>query len=106
MQLLASDPDFAQFRSEGNITVHIATVGFQSTVAKSITAVPSRIALLEPAGDSGDTSDGQLYLSILVRYLESAGLNFADAGGTPSAPGRSTTSSRSPISSPIIMEAI
>ena len=86
MQLLASDPDFQQFRTEGNITLHIATEGFQSTVAKSIDAVPSRIALLTPAND-GSNGMGSTY-QILVRYLESAGLNFSGAGGTPSAPGQ------------------
>ncbi len=81
MQLLKNDPDFAQFRSAGTITVHVATVGFQSAVAKSIDVVPSRVALLAPAG--GNTS----YEQILINYLDSAGLNFSGASGTPSAPG-------------------
>lgn len=81
MQLLATDPDFAQFRSAANITVHIANRDFSTAVAKSISAVPSRIALLVPANDNNSNSD------ILVRYLTSAGLNFPGAGGTPAAPG-------------------
>ncbi len=50
LNLLSTNADFAQFRTEGNINIHIATTAFQSTIAKSITAVPSRIALLSPAG--------------------------------------------------------
>jgi len=75
MQLLAADPDFAQFRTAGNITVHVAKEQFDSGIAKSISAVPSRVALLVPAGDTATTQ-------ILVRYLASAGLNFPGAGGT------------------------
>lgn len=81
MQLLATDPDFAQFRSAANVTVHVAKEHFQSGIAKSISAVPSRVALLIP---DGDTATSQ----ILVRYLASAGLNFPGAGGTPAAPGQ------------------
>lgn len=81
VKLLATDPDFAQFRAAGNITVHVAKEQFSSGVAKSISAVPSRIALLVPASDTSTTD-------ILVRYLTSAGLNFPGAGGTPDAPGQ------------------
>src|SRR5206468_6965327 len=52
LQLLANDADFAQFRSAANITVHIASRSFETGIAKSISAVPSRVALLVPANDS------------------------------------------------------
>jgi ASPM-SPD-2-Hydin domain-containing protein len=80
LQLLGSDADFAQFRSAASITVHVAGKSFQTGIAKSISAVPSRVALLVPANDATPTQ-------ILVRYLDSAGLNFPGAGGTPAAHG-------------------
>ncbi len=80
LKLFATDPDFAQFRSAAKVTVHVAGKAFSTAVAKSISAVPSRVALLVPAGDSSPTD-------ILVRYLDSAGLNFPGAGGTPGVPG-------------------
>ncbi len=82
MNLLATDPDFAQFRTAGNITVHVANLGFQSTVAKTINAVPSRIALLSPTSANDDST-----YQILVNYLDSAGLNFPAANGQPAAGG-------------------
>ncbi len=86
MKLFAEDPDFAQFRNAGNITVHVARTRFNTAVAKSISVVPSRVALLQvpPLGGAG----GETPTDILKRYLASAGLNFAGAGGTPSAPGK------------------
>ena len=83
LKLLATDPDFAQFRSAANITVHVTNRSFPTSIAKSITAVPSRIALLQVPALRGDSPT-----EILVRYLASAGLDFAGAGGTPSAPGQ------------------
>ncbi len=81
LALFASDPDFAQFRSAANITVHVADKSFQTAVAKSISAVPSRVALLVPAADARPAA-------ILVRYLASAGLDFPGAGGTPASHGQ------------------
>jgi hypothetical protein len=80
VQLLKSDADFAQFRQANTITVHVATVGFQSVVAKSLNVVPSRVALLLPPSNAD-------YAKILINYLDSAGLNFSGAGGTSSSPG-------------------
>lgn len=80
LDLLRNDPDFAQFRASANIAVHVAGKSFSTSIAKSISAVPSRIALLIPNNDTGN-------VQILQRYLDSAGLNFAGAGGTPGSPG-------------------
>lgn|GEM_PF-2743553 len=80
LKLFKSDPDFSQFRSANTVTVHVATLGFQSVVAKSLNVVPSRVALLLPPNNAD-------YAQILVNYLDSAGLNFAGAGGTSSSPG-------------------
>jgi hypothetical protein len=85
MKLFAEDPDFAQFRNAGNIAVHVARSPFNTAVAKSISVVPSRVALLQvPPLRSGQETP----TDILKRYLASAGLNFAGAGGTPAAPGK------------------
>lgn len=81
LQLLANDPDFQQFRDLHNITIHVSKEQFSSAIAKQISVVPSRVALLSPTGDT------QSY-EILVNYLKSAGLNFTGAGGTPDHPGQ------------------
>ena len=75
LALLRSDPDFAQFRSAGNVTVHVTGKSFSTSIAKSINAVPSKIALLVPNNDTTP-------VDILVNYLDSAGLNFPGAEGT------------------------
>jgi len=55
--------------------VHVASASFRTAVARSLSAVPSRVALLVPANDTSP-------VDILVRYLDSAGLNFAGAAAT------------------------
>ncbi len=84
LALLANDPDFQQFRDAATIDIHIATVGFQSTIVQTLKAVPSRIALLQPPATASGLASAE---QILVNYLDSAGLNFAGAGGTANAPG-------------------
>lgn len=82
LDLLAKDPDFEQFRTAGNITLHVAKAPFQSAIAKSITVVPSKVALLVPTGDNNAN------VNILISYLTSAGLNFPGAGPSGSTPGQ------------------
>ena len=74
LNLLKNDPDFAQFRSAANVSVHISSTSFRTGVARSLSTVPSRIGLLVPPNDTQN-------VDILRRYLASAGLDFAGAGG-------------------------